>query len=150
MTVDEISLKWGPRFGLAVSPLFERGEVADPTCHSVFLDGGQGTFALSLGSNQDSFERAAWAWSSDIAHHVSVTSSSVKIVRWDAPTDVTTLERAAVEANLDDFYNFLAADQVSTNRTVVAICLVSSAKYVRLRLVREYRMCVRAIFFSIA
>ena len=119
MTVDEISLKWGPRFGLAVSPLFERGEVADPTSHSVFLDGGHGTFALSHGSNQDPLERAAWAWSSDIAHHVSVTSSSVKIIRWDAPTDVTSIERASVEANLDDFYNFLAADQVSTNRTVV-------------------------------
>ena len=30
--------------GLAVSPLFEQNEIADPTKHYVFLDGGYGTF----------------------------------------------------------------------------------------------------------
>ena len=69
MDSDDVSQTWSKRFGLAVSPLFEADEVPDPKSHHVFLDGGQGTFALSV-TDEDGWkdgQKAAWAWSSDIA-----------------------------------------------------------------------------------
>ena len=99
MDIDQIPLAWSKRFGLAVSPLFEVGEVPDHTNHHVFLDGGQGTFALSI-ANEEIWrdeQNAAWAWSGDIAHHVTVTPSKVAVVRWDDPTDPTVLSRASVD-----------------------------------------------------
>jgi adenine-specific DNA-methyltransferase len=93
MDPDDVPQVWSKRFGLAVSPLFEAEEVPDPSSHHVFLDGGQGTFALSV-TEEESWkdtQRAAWAWSSDIAHHVTVTPSKVAVVRWDDPTDATVL-----------------------------------------------------------
>jgi adenine-specific DNA-methyltransferase len=121
MDIDEIPLAWSKRFGLAVSPLFELKEVPDPTNHHVFLDGGQGTFALSISKEEIWRDRqnAAWAWSSDIAHHVTVTPSKVAVVRWDDPTDPTVLSRSSVDKSLDEFYKFIAADRVKSTRTVV-------------------------------
>jgi adenine-specific DNA-methyltransferase len=121
MDLDQIPLAWSKRFGLAISPLFELQEVPDPTSHHVFLDGGQGTFALSVAKEEiwrDS-QNAAWAWSSDIAHHVTVTPSKVAVVRWDDPTDPTVLTRTSVDKSLDEFYKFIAADRVKSTRTVV-------------------------------
>jgi hypothetical protein len=121
MDLDEIPLAWSKRFGLAVSPLFELAEVSDPNSHHVFLDGGQGTFALSLATEEiwRESQNAAWAWSSDIAHHVTVTPSKVAVIRWDDPTDATVLTRASVDKSLDEFYKFIAADRVRSTRTVV-------------------------------
>jgi adenine-specific DNA-methyltransferase len=121
MDLDQIPLTWSKRFGLAVSPLFEVEEVPDWTCHHVFLDGGQGTFALSIAEEEIWRDRqnAAWAWSSDIAHHVTVTPSKVAVVRWDDPSDATVLTRASVDKSLDEFYKFIAADRVRSTRTVV-------------------------------
>jgi predicted RNA-binding Zn ribbon-like protein len=121
MSFDEIPSSWSKRFGLAVSPLFENDEISDPGCHSVFLDGGQGTFALSLSEEETwrDHRGAAWAWSSDIAHHVTVTPNNVAVVRWDNPSDVSLLSRASVEKNLDAFYRLISADRVRSTRTVV-------------------------------
>jgi adenine-specific DNA-methyltransferase len=68
MDTDDVPLSWSRRFGLAVSPLFELDEISDPNCHHVFLDGGQGTFALSI-SNEEIWREdkaANWAWSSRV------------------------------------------------------------------------------------
>jgi hypothetical protein len=121
MSADEIPQTWSKRFGLAVSPLFEHEDISSPGNHSVFLDGGQGTFALSI-SDDDVWRdgrSAGWVWSSDIAHHVTVTPTNVAVVRWDNPTDVTLLSRSSVDKNLDDFYRFIATDRVRSTRTVV-------------------------------
>ncbi len=120
-SLDQIPDSWGKRFGLAVSPLFEQNEIADPTKHYVFLDGGYGTFALSLSNDEvvGSAEAAGWAWSSDIAHHVTLTESRVSVLRWDNANDVTVLSRNSVENKLDEFYRFISSDRIRFNRTVV-------------------------------
>lgn len=121
MSADEISHSWSNRFGLAVSPLFEQDEISNPGCHNVFLDGGQGTFVLSVADDDvwRDWQSAGWVWSSDIAHHVTVTPAKIAVVRWDNPTDVTLLNRNSVEKNLDDFYKFLAGDRIRSTRTVI-------------------------------
>jgi adenine-specific DNA-methyltransferase len=121
MSLDEIPQHWSKRFGLAVSPLFEHDEVLEPHRHSVFLDGGEGTFALTISEEEIWREQhtAAWAWSSDIPHHVTVTPSKVAVIRWDNPADVTLLNRASVDRNLDDFYKYIATDSVRSTRSVV-------------------------------
>jgi adenine-specific DNA-methyltransferase len=121
MSPDEVPTNWSKRFGLAVSPLFEHDEVAEPHRHHVFLDGGQGTFALTISEDEIWREQdtAAWVWSSDIPHHVTTTPSKVAVVRWDNPTDITLLNRASVDRNLDDFYRYIANDTVRSTRTVV-------------------------------
>src|SRR5688500_15853140 len=99
MDPDDIPSNWSKRFGLAVSPLFELDEISDPARHHVFLDGGHGTFALSI-SDEEIWRQnksANWAWSSDIAHHVTLTSDKVAVVRWDRPNDFTVLNRNSVD-----------------------------------------------------
>ena len=61
----------------------------------------------------------AWSWSSDIAHHVTITKSQVAVVRWDTPADPVILNRPSVEKSLDDFYRFLSNDRVQSSRSVV-------------------------------
>ena len=42
---------WSTRFGLALTPLFENEAVIDGS-HHVLLDGGYGSFALSVGEQR--------------------------------------------------------------------------------------------------
>lgn len=112
---------WAEDFGLAVAPLFEAPEGQIAGQHHVLLDGGHGTFAMS--STDDELWRtndaAAWAWSSDIAHHVTVTSSKVGVVRWDRPGEPKVYSRKSVERSLPRFYSFLVEDRLRSNKTVV-------------------------------
>jgi hypothetical protein len=48
MTLSEVPQDWSHRFGLALTPLFEAGETENDEQHHVLLDGGYGTFALSM------------------------------------------------------------------------------------------------------
>src|ERR1051326_5801372 len=121
MSLDDVPSQWSKRFGLAISPLFERDEVSNPGCHNVFLDGGQGTFALSTSEEELWREResAGWAWSSDVAHHVTVTPSKVAVVRWDDPANVAVFNRDSIDRKLDEFYKFIATDRIRSTRSVV-------------------------------
>lgn len=123
MTVQEnLAVQWSGRFGLALAPLFESADAPDiPGEHSVLLDGGFGTFAMSA-STEDLWRMggpAGWAWSSDIPHHVTVTRDKVAVVRWDAPLDARVYERGGVERSLDRFYAYLNEDRLRSNRGVV-------------------------------
>jgi adenine-specific DNA-methyltransferase len=112
---------WARRFGLAVAPLFERDVPPAPGTHSVLLDGASGTFAMSVSDEElwRSQRPAEWVWSSDVPHHVTVTSTKVAVLRWDRPTAVRVFERRSIERSLDRFYGFLTEDRLRSNRSVV-------------------------------
>lgn len=119
---SDLAVAWSQRFGLALAPLFEGHDAPSlPGDHSVLLDGGFGTFALST-TAEDLWRQegpAGWAWSSDIPHHVTVTESKVAVLRWDAPHEPRVYERPGVERSLDRFYAYLNEDRLRSNRGVV-------------------------------
>ena len=121
MTPEEIANGWASEFGLALAPLFGPIDQETDGEHFVLLDGGNGSFALSIGSNkiwrQD--KSVDWAWSSDLSHHVTLTNSEVGVVRWDKPNP-EVFSRSSVEEKRAEFYRFLTADRVKSNRRVVA------------------------------
>jgi adenine-specific DNA-methyltransferase len=122
MTLSELPKIWSSQFGLALAPLFERDEVSEYEKHYVLLDGGHGTFALSVAEDEiwrDPKNVAAWAWSSDSPHHVTVTDTKVAVLRWDQPSSVHVLPRSAVDRSLDDFYRFLTNDRLRSTKTVI-------------------------------
>ena len=120
MSTEELSDQWAGRFGLAQVPLFEQGEVGVGGRHHVLLDGGYGSFALSEGESQawQAETPAEWSWSSNVPHHVTVTSQEVAVVRWDKG-DEERFTRTSVERQLDTFYDYLVNDRVQSNRLVV-------------------------------
>ena len=121
MSPSDTTWRWSRQFGLATAPLFERDETAPSGQHTVLLNGGNGTFALS--TSEDDLWRdsnpAAWAWSGDIPHHVTVTPDKVAVVRWDKPTEPRVFERNGVERGLDRFYQYLNDDRFRSNKSVV-------------------------------
>lgn len=116
----ELPNKWAAHFGLAPVPLFASEDVGDGAVHSVLLDGGFGSFAVSVtdGEPWRDGRTASWAWSSNLPHHVTVTERKVAVTRWDNP-QVEVLSRNSVESQLDPFYRFLRTDRVRSNQTVV-------------------------------
>lgn len=116
----ELPNEWATHFGLAPVPLFAADGVEDGAVHSVLLDGGYGSFAVSVTEEQPWRDRlaASWAWSSNLPHHVTVTDKKVAVTRWDNP-QVEVLSRRSVESQLDAFYKFLRSDRVRSNQTVV-------------------------------
>ncbi len=121
MSQSKTTQLWSSQFGLATAPLFDGNEAVPPGDHTVMLDGGSGTFALS--SSEDELWRqtapAAWAWSSDIPHHVTVTEKKVAVTRWDKPTEPRVFDRSSVDRGLDRFYAYLNGDRLRSNKTVV-------------------------------
>ena len=118
MTGSDIGTLWSKRFGLALAPLFEQGEIEGT--HEVLLDGGFGTFAISTeGDIFDPLTSSGWAWSSDVPHHVAVDDRKVLVTRWDRPRDAENYSRQTVDGDLDGFYRYLTEDRVKSNRTVV-------------------------------
>jgi hypothetical protein len=112
---------WSQSFGLALSPLFEADDPTTDAQHRVLLNGGLGTFALSI-TEEELWKRldlAGWAWSSDIAHHVTLTRNKVAVIRWDRPRDAKVYDRDSVERGLDRFYSYLCDDRPRSNKTVV-------------------------------
>jgi adenine-specific DNA-methyltransferase len=121
MTAESLALNWSQRFGLALAPLFEAGETPLPGEHVVLLDSGYGTFALSDSDEElwRTVDPAAWIWSSDVSHHVSVTRTKVGVIRWDRPQDPKVYERGSVERGLERFYTYLLDDRLRSNKSVV-------------------------------
>ena len=114
------SLLWSRRFGLALSPMFEPPDVSMPGEHYVLLDGGHGSFGLSvITENADPQEVAGWVWSSDLPHHVAINPPCVQVVRWDAAHSPHNYELKKVANDLDAFYRFLCGDRPRSNHTVV-------------------------------
>lgn len=116
----ELPHLWAEHFGLAPVPLFHADEVGDEAVHNVLLDGGFGSFAVSVTDQELWRERtaASWAWSSNLPHHVTVTDTNIAVTRWDNPA-AEVLSRKSVESQLDAFYRFLRTDRVRSNQTVV-------------------------------
>lgn len=120
MTDVSVGELWSERFGLARSPMFEGEHDADGGRHEVLLDGGYGSFGLSVVQELSVPNRAAgWAWSSDLPHHVTVTKKEVQVVRWDAVQDTQVYSFESVSRDLDGFYRYLCRDRLRSNRTVV-------------------------------
>lgn len=120
MTDANLAAEWGELFGLARSPMFEREPDQADGQHDVLLDGGHGSFGLSVVEDLRSPEEAAgWAWSSDLPHHVSVTKREVQVVRWDSARDAQLYSRESVSRDLEGFYQYLCRDRLRSNRSVV-------------------------------
>ncbi len=121
MTAHDLSNPsyWATRFGLALTPLFERNEPSPEGNHSVLLDGGFGSFALSVSQQRIWEDRTAadWSWSSNLPHHVTVTDREVAVVRWDERKPAL-LTRSSVERQMHEFYKYLAADRVQSTQRV--------------------------------
>ena len=112
---------WAEEIGLARSPLFEEHEVEFGGNHAVLLDGGYGSFALSVSKELPStadLKPADWSWSSNLPHHVTVTDRKVVVVRWDKPGR-ETFTKSSVEREVESFYKYLVTDRVRSNRRVV-------------------------------
>ena len=124
MAADDISKSWASRFGLVSSPLFGAPELVPDGSHHVLLDGGLGSFALSVSPQQIWKERvcADWSWSCDLPHHVTITDNEVAVVRWDK-ANPELFTRDSVERQLSTFYSYLASDRVESNKRVVEFML---------------------------
>ena len=121
MTANDLSSAsyWGARLGLALTPLFERKETDLVANHNVLLDGGFGSFALSVSDEHIWEDRKAadWSWSSNLPHHVTVTQEQVGVVRWDDP-EPKVWTRPSVERRMEQFYRYLSADRVQSSQSV--------------------------------
>lgn len=120
METTNVANIWAQEFGLALTPLFgvidrEEGE------HFVLLDGGHGSFALSISDEKIWNDRNSmdWSWSSDLSHHVTVTQSEVGVVRWDKP-NAEIFTRSSVEERKQEFYSFLNKDKIDSNRRIIS------------------------------
>ena len=120
MTLHDLPSCWAGQFGLALTSLFEENEASARGSHHVLLDGGYGSFALSVSDERIWKDRlpANWAWSSNLPHHVTVTDREVAVIRWDRLSP-ELLTRSSVEHRIDAFYGYLAADRVKSSQRVV-------------------------------
>lgn len=111
--------RWACDLGLAPVPLFS-DEIVDGGSHEILLDGGLGSFAISVTTEEIWRDRRAaeWAWSSGVPHHVTVTPDRVAVTRWDAKTP-ELFSLGSVQDRLDAFYRYLVADRVRSNNRVV-------------------------------
>lgn len=111
---------WSSTFGLADSPLFGATDRDRDTAHRVMLDGGHGTFALSVAvDGVKPAAAASWAWSSDIPHHVAVSAQQVTVTRWDQMREPRMFSVSSVSDRFDTFYRYLVQDRVQQSKTVV-------------------------------
>jgi adenine-specific DNA-methyltransferase len=120
MTAGQTAQNWAAEFGLALSPLFEAHESDTPGSHHVLLDGGHGSFALSISEEKiwTTREPASWTWSANLPHHVTVGERHVAVTRWDR-TGAEVLSRHSVEAQRDAFYAYLSSDRVKSSQRVI-------------------------------
>ncbi|RRH90109.1 hypothetical protein EH240_33455 [Mesorhizobium tamadayense] len=120
MIDPRLTAAWSQRFGLARSPMFGAEADAGDGYHEVLLDGGYGSFGLSVVEERPNpADVAGWAWSSDLPHHVAVTEKDVQVVRWDAAGEAQLYSLTSVNRDLDAFYRYLCRDRLRSNRTVV-------------------------------
>jgi adenine-specific DNA-methyltransferase len=112
---------WDLRLGLTPTSLFGARPELETGSHYALLDGVNGSFLLSLISNDRSVEDLApsWAWSCDLRHHVTVTGSEVVLRRVAQNARSERFSQGSVESKLDSFFEFLLRDQ--SNPTVTAV-----------------------------
>ena len=112
--------RWARRSNLALAPLFESEAHRPKGVHLALLDGASGSFVLSdvVHIEFDPQAAAAWAWSSDLPHHVAVAGDKVWVTRWDRPTP-REIPISVFESDFESFYSFLSNDLVSSSHTVV-------------------------------
>ena len=97
-TVADLAARCLTGNGLALAPLFEPKEEPAEGTHAVLLDGGYGSFAMSVTAEElwRDEQIAGWAWSSNLPHHVTVTDDIVAVTRWDTPrAEVISLDPAS-------------------------------------------------------
>lgn len=121
MTFSNPAEGWAEEFGLALTSLFGTADKQEDGDHYVLLDGGHGSFALSVTPEAiwKNENPSNWSWSSDLSHHVTVTDTEVGVVRWDKPT-AEVFTRRSVEEKHNEFYQYLMSDRVGSNRRVVS------------------------------
>jgi len=122
MIVDlESARDWASLLGLADTPLFANDDNVAAGNHLVLLDGGSGSFALSVLPQQDAIESAVenWIWSADVAHHVGVLRDKVRVTRWDDPAAERIFTRRSLEQKLDVFYRYIVTDRITEGRSIV-------------------------------
>lgn len=110
---------WASSLGLIEVPFFKDLATHDGF-HSVLLDGGRGSFALSSSDTTEVDDTTtSWIWSADLPHHVIVDKDHVALSRWDDPASLQRFNRRSVESRLDSFYEFLRLDRVHSKRNIV-------------------------------
>lgn len=113
---------WASELGLAEAPMFAGvGDVARAR-HSVLLDGASGSFAMSVSDSENAIQGdpRSWIWSADLSHHVTVTPSIVRIVRWDDLSNDRTFKLESVAGKLEPFYKFLVSDKAPSSLNIVS------------------------------
>ncbi|WP_419861194.1 HsdM family class I SAM-dependent methyltransferase [Candidatus Palauibacter sp.] len=85
----------------------------------MLLDGGYGSFALSVSKERIWKDRVAadWSWSSNLPHHVTVTDDEVAVVRWDKP-EPEVFTPSSVANRIGQFYRYLTHDRVQSTQRV--------------------------------
>jgi adenine-specific DNA-methyltransferase len=114
---ENTAADFAEKLGLVEVPWFSS---LHPGRHSVLLDGGRGSFALSTGANWINPDQvASWLWSSDLAHHVRIAEDKITVSRWDDPSAERTWSRGSVENKVETFYDYLLVDSVKNRFDVV-------------------------------
>src|SRR6266404_745801 len=116
---------WAQSLGLIEGPFFSHRTSADESVHFVLLNGGQGSFALSVSSVEDLDidQVASWVWSADLPHHIQVSPDHVTLSRWDDPTSTRKFSRISVENRLETLYSYLLLDRVKSRFDIVEHCV---------------------------
>jgi adenine-specific DNA-methyltransferase len=117
MTDPDHLERWGDQLGLVAVPLFGPATSA-PGTHGVLLDGGLGSFALSVVPDLAGTTDRSFIWSSDLPHHVVLSGRHAFVDRWDGQKPVSIPIRE-IETRLEDFYRFLLLDRVQSRQSVV-------------------------------
>jgi adenine-specific DNA-methyltransferase len=117
---DGLGKDWASALGLIEVPLFQ-GLDSNSGYHSVLLDGGRGSFAISSSEDTkiDINTAASWIWSANLPHHVTVDENHITLSRWDDPAAVRRFSQRSVERSLEAFYEFLRLDQVRSKIDIV-------------------------------
>ena len=119
-STGNIAADWAEGLGLVEAPLFSSTEFAEGQ-HSVLLDGGRGSFALSVDTNPtiDLDKVASWVWSSDLSHHVQVSGDQITLMRWDDPSSTRRFTRRSVENKVETFYDYILLDRVKSRFDII-------------------------------
>jgi adenine-specific DNA-methyltransferase len=140
-TVFEESLNdpefWRRRLGLLPVPLRNRARGSDPR-QFVLLNGNVGNFCLQVDEPVSSpAEAQSCAWSTDVGHHVQVTGSFVRVLRWGAAGLAAPAPRFAareVAEKPEAFHRFLERNEPNHDQSIVAHAT---------RVLRMLRGCLR-------
>ncbi|MFN8337180.1 MAG: N-6 DNA methylase [Cyclobacteriaceae bacterium] len=107
---------WKGRLGLFPMPLFEHEFLTEKF---IMLNGGaSGDFCLDFSDYNDIDSIRSDAWSSDVAHYITLSGHDINLYRWDSYSP-TRYQTASVERKLEDFYKFLRKQSVNRQDSIV-------------------------------